>query len=152
MPHNFLYIGLLTAAFPDAKIINVKRNSRAVCWSNFKQFFLSKALGYSFGIDDVVTYYKLYQGLMAFWEKRLPSRIYTLDYEELTISKENEIKKLIQYLDLDWEKECLSPQNNRRGVTTASNLQVREKVYQGSSQKWKNFKPYLNGAFDCLNN
>jgi len=135
MPHNFLYIGLLTAAFPDAKIINVKRNSSAVCWSNFKQFFLSKTLGYSFGLDDVVTYYTLYKEHMAFWEKQLPSRIYNLDYEELTISKETEIKKLILYLNLDWEKECLSPQNNRRGVTTASNLQVREKIYQGSSQK-----------------
>ena len=61
-----------------------------------------------------------------------------------------ETKMLIRHLGLDWEKRCLSPQENTRSVNTASSLQVRKKVYQVSSQKWKKFKPFLNGALDYL--
>lgn len=80
----------------------------------------------------------------------LGKRIYTLDYERLTVNQEDETLKLITYLDLEWDKKCLSPQNNKRRVTTASNVQVREKVYQGSSQQWKHYKPFLKGLLDGL--
>ena len=40
MPQNFLYLGLITAALPEAKIIHVQRDSAAVCWANYKQYFL----------------------------------------------------------------------------------------------------------------
>ena len=58
------------------------------------------------------------------------------------------LSKLIEYLGLDWDENCLSPQNNTRSVGTASNLQVRQKVYKGSSEQWKKYKPFLNGVFD----
>ena len=150
MPQNFRYIGLLTAAFPEAKIVHVKRNPAAVCWANYKQYFKSKGLGYCYDLDDVVRYHKLYKNLMAFWDRSLGKRIYTLDYERLTVNQEDETHKLITYLDLEWDKKCLSPQNNKRRVTTASNVQVREKVYQGSSQQWKHYKPFLKGLLDGL--
>ena len=150
MPLNFRFIGLLATAFPEAKIVNVKRNPAAVCWGNYKQYFKSKSIGYCYGLDDVVAYYALYQNLLKFWEMKLPSRIYNLDYELLTTNQDDETKKLIQNLDLDWESKCLSPQNNRRSVATASNMQVRQKIYQGSSEQWRKYEPFLNGAFDYL--
>ena len=88
---------------------------------------------------------------MKFWEEEFGSQIYNLNYENLTLNQEDETKKLVQFLGLKWEKECLSPQNNKRNVNTASVIQVRQKIYQNSSQKWKNFEPYLKGAFDDLN-
>ena len=33
---------------------------------------------------------------------------------------------------------------------TASNAQVRKKVYQGSSQQWKKYELFLDGAFDVF--
>ena len=150
MPQNFHYIGLLVAAFPEAKIIHVKRNSAAVCWANYKQYFVSKNIGYCYAIDDVISYYKLYENLMEFWINTLNNKIYKLDYELLTVNQESETRQLIDYLGLDWDEKCLSPQNNTRSITTASNLQVRQKVYQGSSEQWKKYQPFLNGAFDGL--
>ena len=64
MPQNFRFIGLLLAAFPEAKIIHVKRNSAAVCWANYKQYFVSKTLGYCYALDDIVSYHKLYKNLI----------------------------------------------------------------------------------------
>ena len=76
--------------------------------------------------------------------------VYNFDYELLTTNQKDETKNLIQYLGLDWQEECLSPQSNNRSVATASNKQIREKIYQGSSQQWKVFKPFLNGVLDHL--
>ncbi|MDB2584653.1 tetratricopeptide repeat protein, partial [Alphaproteobacteria bacterium] len=148
MPHNFRYLGLLVAAFPSCKIIHVKRNPVAVCWANYKQYFVSKNLGYCYSIDDIINYHKLYENLMEFWFKNFSKRIYNLNYELLTTNQENEIRKLISYIGLDWDEKCLFPQDNKRVVATASNLQIREKIYQGSSQQWKKYQKFLNGAFD----
>jgi hypothetical protein len=150
MPQNFRYIGLLAAAFPEAKIIHVKRNPAAVCWANYKQYFESKNIGYCYAIDDVISYHKLYENLMDFLISTLSKRIYNLDYELLTVNQESETRQLIEYLGLDWDENCLSPQNNTRSVATASNLQVRQKVYQDSSEQWKKYQPFLNGALDGL--
>ena len=150
MPNNFRYIGLIVSALPEAKIIHVKRNPAAVCWANYKQYFYSKTLGYCYSLNDVVSYYRLYEDLMEFWEKSLSKNIYTLDYELLTVNQEDETRKLIEYLDLDWDEKCLFPQNNKRSVSTASNTQVRKKVYQGSSRQWEKYKPFLKGQLDYL--
>ena len=85
---------------------------------------------------------------MEFWDQHYGNKIYHLDYDKLTIEQEIETRKLIEYLKLGWEDDCLSPHKNKRSVRTASQQQVREKVYKGSSQAWRKFEPYLNGAFD----
>ena len=148
MPQNFRYIGLIATALPEAKIIHVKRDPAAVCWANYKTFFPSEGLGYCFSIEDTIHYVRLYEDLMEFWGSELSNKIHTLNYEQLTVNQEKETKRLIDYIGLDWHEACLSPQDNKRGVSTASNIQVRQKVYQGSSQKWRKYEPFLNGAFD----
>ena len=150
MPQNFLHLGLILKILPEAKIIHLKRDPAATCWSNFKHYFSAKGLGYSYDLNDTVAYFKLYQDLMDFWDQQYSDQIYNLDYDKLTLEQEPETKKLIEHLGLDWEDNCLSPQENTQSVRTASQQQVREKVYSGSSQAWRKFKPYLKGALDEL--
>ena len=87
---------------------------------------------------------------MEFWQSEYSDRIYNLNYEKLTTDQESETRKLIDLLGLDWEEACLSPHKNQRSVRTASNQQVRQKVYKGSSEAWRKYEPYLGGAFDTL--
>ena len=150
MPLNFRYIGLIFAAFPDAKIVHVYRDSAATCWSNYKHYFPAKGVGYNYDLKDITTYFQLYKDLMQFWQGHYGDRIYKLSYDTLTTNQEDETRKLIQYLGLEWENGCLSPQSNKRNILTASQQQIRQKVYQGSSQQWRKFEPYLNGVFDKL--
>jgi tetratricopeptide (TPR) repeat protein len=150
MPQNFLYVGLIFSAFPDAKVIHVNRDPAATCWSNYKHYFIDKGLGYCYDLDDTVTYFGLYTDLMQFWLGHYGDRIYNINYDNLTMNQDDETRKLIEYLELEWENDCLSPQHNKRSVRTVSQQQVRQKVYQGSSQQWHKFEPYLNGAFDQL--
>ena len=78
MPQNFLFLGLIAAAFPESKIIHVKRDPAAVCWANYKQYFTSKSLSYCYDLNDITKYHSLYLNLMEFWEKKLIDRIYNL--------------------------------------------------------------------------
>ena len=150
MPHNFRYLGIIRAAFPEAKIVHVTRDAGAVCWSNFQQYFSAPELSYSFDIDDVVNYYGLYVDLIKFYKKLLPGVMYEVNYDQMTCEPEEHIRALINNLTLSWEAACLSPHENKRIVATASREQVRREIYTGSSQRWRKFEPYLNGAFDVL--
>jgi len=150
MPLNFRFIGLICAAFPEANIIHVTRNAEATCWSNFKHYFISKDLGYSYTLSDTLKYYDLYKDLMHFWHKSYCDRIYNIDYDKLTENYEVNIRRLLEYLGLNWEDACLAPQNNKRSVRTASQQQVRQKIYTGSSQAWRKYEPFLANVFDKI--
>jgi tetratricopeptide (TPR) repeat protein len=150
MPQNFRFLGLISLALPEAKIIHVRRDPAAVCWANYTQYFSRRSLGYLYSMEDILSYYQLYQDLMDFWEQSLSMQILEADYERLTVNQEQETRRLIERLDLIWDKACLSPENNNRRVATASGLQVRKKIYQGSSELWKRYRPYLNGVLDSF--
>ena len=143
MPMNFRYIGLILSAFPEAKIIHLKRDARATCWSIYKNYFDSDGIGYSYDQNDLAQYYGLYSDLMSFWHERFPDQIYDICYEDLTTNQEDETRKLLEYCDLDWDENCLNFHSNKRAVKTASALQVRKKMYQGSSEAWKKYEAYL---------
>jgi len=147
---NFRFIGFILTSFPEAKIIHMKRDARAVCWSIYKSNFRSKGNGYSYNFDDLAGFYGLYTDLMDFWHQLFPDRIYDMCYEDLTTNQEEETRKLLQYCELDWDKNCLSFHKNKRAVKTASAVQVREKMYQGSSEAWKKYETYLKPLINDL--
>ena len=118
--------------------------------SDSKHYFTSNSHGYSYNLVDTAKYYGLYLDLMQFWGQSYSDRIYNLDYDKLTEDQEKETWRLVEYLDLNWEDACLSPHKNKRSVRTASQQQVREKVYRGSSEAWREYEKYLKGAFDSL--
>ena len=148
MPQNFRFIALLCCAFPEAKVIHVQRDPAATCWSNYRHYFTAHDLGYCFDLKDVVSYFNLYRDLMQFWRLYFSDNIYNINYEKLTTNQDTETINLIKHLELDWENACLFPQDNKNSVKSASQLQVRKKIYQGSSQAWRRYEPFLNGIFD----
>ena len=149
-PHNFRLIALIAKALPEARIVHVRRKPRAVCWSNFRQYFSADALGYSYDLQDVVAYHALYEDLMAVWAQAFPGRIIDVNYDRLTDAPEPETRRLVADLGLPWDDACLAPEANRRAVGTASQQQVRLPIYRGSSTQWKRYAPFLRGAFDPL--
>ena len=150
LPLNFQYIGFILLAFPEAKIVHLKRDARATCWSNFTCSFIDEANGYSNNFDDLVHFYDLYRDLMDFWHERYPNQIYDLCYEDLTNNQEEETKKLLEYCELDWDENCLNFHSNKRAVKTASLLQVRKKMYQGSSEAWKKYEAHIQPLIEGL--
>lgn len=152
MPHNFRWIGVIARAFPEAKIVHIHRDPRAVVWSNFKHFFVSQtqSLRYSFGMDDIVAHHALYRDLMGFWHDRYPGRILDFSYDALTEDQEGQSRRLIDFAGLSWEEGCLDFHKVDRQVRTASMHQVKQKMYRGSSQDWEKVAPYLGDSFGTL--
>ena len=147
---NFLNIGVIRTLFPEAKICHVVRDPIATCWSNYKQYFISNGLGYSYDLDDLVSYYRLYQELMRFWHEEFPGRLIEVNYDELTSNQEKEIKRLIGNLGLEWEEKCLSPHLNAGTIKTASKVQVRKKMYKDSSKEWKKYFTQISKKLEGL--
>jgi len=140
---NYRFIGIILKAFPEAKIIHLKRDARAICWSIYKNNFHQSGIGFGNSMEDLTGYYISYCEMMAFWHERFPGRIYDLNYENLTTNQEEETKNLLEYCALEWDDNCLNFHTNKRTVKTASALQVRKKIYQGSSEAWKKYEAQL---------
>jgi hypothetical protein len=137
-------------AFPNAKIIHLKRDPIATCWSNYKHYFSSSGIGYAYDLKDLIEFYKHYDDLMAFWNAKFPAKIHELNYEKLTEQQEQQTSDLLEYCDLEWEQQCLDFHLNQRLIKTASVDQVRKKLYQGSSEVWKNYQKHLQPLIDAF--
>ncbi len=150
MPVNSCWIGFIVAAIPEARIVNVTRDARATCWSNFKHYFSGKGNGFAYDLQDVSDYYKMHIELMAFWNEKYPGQVYDLNYEALTEHQEDETRKLIEHVGLDWEDQCLEFHKTRRAIQTASVTQVRQELYQGSSDAWRKYEKHLGSMVESL--
>ena len=150
MPANFRWIAFIAKLFPEAKIIHMTRDLRAVAWSTFSRYFPSSGMAYSFDLMDTVDYIKLYQRFMADIRPLAFGRIYDLNYEKLTEDQEGETKRLLDHVGLDWDPAVLNFHKTQRLVRTASRDQVKKPIYKGSSLAWEAYAEHLDGAFDDL--
>jgi len=150
LPLNFLWVGVIRPALPNAKIVWVERDARAACWSVYRRAFATKGNGYADDLIDIAEYYALYKDLMAFWSEAFPGDIYRVEYERLTEHQEEETRKLLNHIGLEWEDACLDFHKTARSVSTASSMQVRKKMYQGSSEAWRKYEPFLQPLIERL--
>lgn len=150
MPLNFRWLGFLLSAFPEAKVLNVRREPMAVCWSIYKHYFAALGNAYAWDLEDIAAYYQLYVQLMDYWQERFPGRIQDVNYEALTREQETETRKLLEACDLDWQTDCLEFHKTKRIVATVSGSQVRKAMYQGSSDAWRVFEDHLEPLQNAL--
>ena len=147
---NFKTIGFILSAFPESKIVHLKRDARATCWSIYKHYFSDEGNRWAYDYQDLARFYKSYVGLMDYWHNLFPGKIYDISYEDLTSNQEKETRNLLRYCDLDWDENCLNFYTNTRAVKTASAVQVRNKMYQGSSDVWRQYSEHLKPLLDAL--
>ncbi len=150
LPGNFKRIGFILSAIPESKIIHLERNPMAVCWSNYRSSFNSTGMAFTLNQEFTAEYYLLYRDLMKFWKDKYSEKIININYENFVENFEEEVKKLFDKLNLNWEKQLYDFHKNERPVETASLMQVRSKIYKNSSDQWKNYKKYLKSMIDIL--
>jgi hypothetical protein len=149
MPHNFLFVGIIRRALPNARIIHCERDPVDNCLSIFKNFFVAEH-GYAYDLQELGEYYLLYQDLMQFWHERYPGVIHRLSYESMVADQENTTRALLEYCDLPWDDACLQFHKTARGVKTASSSQVRRPIYEKSVRLWKQYERELTPLLDTL--
>jgi len=142
MPGNHLHIGLIHLALPNSRIIDVRRHPLDCCFSCFKHYFQS-AHSYSLGLADVGRFYANYVELMAHFDEVLPGRVHRIFYEALVENFETEVRRLLDFVGLPFEEDCLRFHENQRLVLTLSADQVNRPLYSGAGQ-WRNYERWLD--------
>ena len=150
MPLNFRWIGFIMSALPRATVLHMCRDPRAVCWSCYKSDFSNLGNRYIYDLETLARFETLHDELMAHWHALYPGQIHDVDYEALTEDPEGGIRAILRACDLDWEDACLNFHQVKRSVTTASALQVKRKMYTGSSEDWRRYESHLGPLLDGL--
>ncbi len=145
MPVNYLYVPIIAAALPNAKIVHVTRDPMDSCFSSFKQLF-AEAYYHSYDLEEMARHHVRYRGLMARWKSVLGDRLFEINYEKTVEDTEISARKLMEYLDLEWQSECLEFHRQDTSVTTASAAQVRERAHTRSVGLWRRFEDQLEPA------
>lgn len=151
MPSNFLFIGLIALALPQARIIHVRRDPVDTCLSCYTKLFSREQL-FSYDLTELGRFYRDYERLMAHWRTVLPAdRFLEVQYEDLVADVEGQSRRLLSSIGLDWDPACLNFHQTRRTVRTASVNQVRQPVFSSSIGRWKPYAPYLGPLLAVLN-
>ena len=151
MPNNFRHIGLISLILPNAKIIDARRHPMACCFSGFKQLF-AEGQEFTYGLEEVGTYYKDYVNLMDHWDRVLPNKVFRVQYEDLVTNFDSIVEELLEFCGLDFEKSCVEFYKTDRSVRTPSSEQVRQPIYTSGIEQWKGFDKHLAPLKKSLGN
>jgi tetratricopeptide (TPR) repeat protein len=149
LPSNFLNIGFICRALPQAKILHMVRDPVETCFSNLRELF-SDANPYSYDQLELADYYKQYRRLMAHWHRTWPGRILDVDYAELTRDPETVMRRVAAFCGLEYEAGMLDIAARERGVATASAVQVRQGIVARERPKWAPYEEYLQPLIQAL--
>ncbi|NIL97580.1 MAG: hypothetical protein GTO62_10715 [Planctomycetales bacterium] len=142
MPHNYWHLGFIRLLFPAAAIIHCRRDPKDTCLSCYFANFLPSQT-FANDLQSLADYYLQYEKLMRHWKETLKTPMGEVWYEELVREPEAVCRKLLGYLQLEWDERCLRFHQSGRFMNTASYRQVREPIYVRSVGRWKNYQRFL---------
>jgi tetratricopeptide (TPR) repeat protein len=149
MPNNFRHVGLIHLMLPNAKIIDARREPMACCFSNFKQLFAT-GQQFTYSLDDIARYYRLYVRLMDHWDAALPGRVLRVQHEDVIGNLETSVRRILAFCGLEFEPGCVEFHTTERRVHTASSEQVRRPINREGVDQWRNFEPWLGSLREAL--
>lgn len=148
-PFNFINVGLIHLALPNARFIHSSRSPLQTCLSIFSRIFHDVPFSYDLG--ELGRYYRAHDALMAHWQRVLPEGVMIeVRYEELVENFEANVRRLLAHCGLDWDERCLAFHQTARQVSTASAAQVRRPIYKTSVQRWQPQQALLQPLLDGL--
>ena len=142
MPDNIYLLGLIAAMLPQARVIFCHRDGRDASLSVFFQRFAHQ-VAFATNLVDAGRRWHEAERMAAYWRGCLPLPAYHVQYETLVSDFENEARKLIDFLGLEWEPACLEFYKTERAVRTASTWQVRQPLYASSVGRWRHYEKHL---------
>ena len=142
LPFNFQYCGMIRRALPNARMIHIRRDPMDSCYSIYKALFLSP-YPYSYDLEELAAYFVAYYRLMEHWRLAMPGAILDVDYEDIILDHEKEIRRIIDWCGLPWDPACLDYRKTRKAITTLSAPQVRRGIYSSSVGKWRHFEQQM---------
>jgi tetratricopeptide (TPR) repeat protein len=142
MPNNFRHLAFIHLILPNARIIDARRDAMACCFSNFKQLFAS-GQQFTYGMEDIARYYRMYVDLMAHWDSVLPGRVLRIQHETLVDDLDGNVRRILDFCGLEFEPACLDFHKTVRTVHSASSEQVRRPIYRDGVDQWRHYETWL---------
>lgn len=149
LPFNFLYLGFIARAWPDAGMVYLRRHPMDTCFAMYKQVF-TWAYKFSYTLEGLGRYYVAHHRLVEHWKRVLGARLIEVEYEALVSDQEAQTRRLLDRLGLPFEPACLEFEKNEAASATASSVQVREKIHRRSVGRWRHFERQLQPLREIL--
>jgi len=149
MPNNFRHIGLIHLIMPNAKIIDARRYPLDCCFSMFKQLF-AQGQEFTYGLEEAGSYYNSYVKLMNHWDEVLPGKVLRVNNEDVVDDLEGQVTRMLEFIGIPFEEECISFYETDRLVRTPSSEQVRRPVNKDGMERWKPYAKYLKPLLNVL--
>ncbi len=146
---NYTLVGFIARMLPNARILHASRHPMATCWSCFATAFRQDR-GFTNDFGDLGETWQLYRRLMDHWQALLPDQVLEIRYENLLDDLEGSTRRVLDFLELEWEPACLEFYKTRRTVNTASKTQVRQPLYSASRDHWRHYEGHLEALRQAM--
>ena len=143
MPNNFRFVPFVAHALPQSKTIYVVGAPMVVAWSKFNKFSSGAGVGFSYDLNDCLNYHDAHLEYMSDCMDRYPDTIHRVCCKDLVSQSETEIPKIIDRIIFKWFGEYLNSTPSDYIPRTASQWQVQEHIYRGSSNAWQAYEDLL---------
>jgi tetratricopeptide (TPR) repeat protein len=142
LPLNYLYLGAIHRALPEAKLLLVRRSPLDSCFAMYRTLF---AAGYPFSYDlaELGRYYSAYEQLVNHWRAVLGDQMHEIVYEELVHEPSRVGRAIATHCGVQWRESAIDIQTNTSVSLTASASQVRRPIYGSSSGRWRHYRRHL---------
>jgi len=149
LPANWRFVALIHRILPGARIIDVRRDPLACCFSAYTTYF-NRHTDFPNTLEDLGQYYRLYIRMLETIRKLAPDRLQVIDHAQLVSNSEREIRALLGFLGLPFSASCLKPEENSRAIYTPSAQQVRVPIHR-DKDRYRDFLPWLKPLIAALN-
>jgi hypothetical protein len=149
LPLNYLYLGAISQALPNAKLLWMRRSPEDSCFAMYRTLF-GHGYPFSYDFDDLARYYCAYDRLMSHWQAALGKRLLPVSYEELVTNPDTVGRSLANHCGLQWDASAVQVERNAAASFTASASQVRRPIYTSSVDRWRHYASHLEPLISRL--
>ncbi len=142
MPLNYLYLGAIRRALPNARLLLVRRTPLDSCFAMYRTLF-REAYPFSYDFEDLARYCAAYQRLIDHWLGSFGDSVYEVVYEELVRAPAEVGAAIAGHCGLPWNARAIDIEKNAAVSLTASAAQVRRPIYGSSSGRWRRYQRHL---------
>lgn len=142
LPQNFLNVGFIAKALPQARFLHLVRDPMDTCFSNLRQLFSGAAL-YSYDQAELGRFYILYRRMMAHWRDALPGRVLDISYDALIEDPQDMARRVALHCGLDFEASMVDISRSTGTVATPSATTARQGFRKDRGQVWRRYERHL---------
>jgi tetratricopeptide (TPR) repeat protein len=149
MPLNETHLGMISLLFPKSPIIHVLRHPLDVVLSVYSNH-LTHGFYCAAQLETIAQHYMLIADLIAHYRQHLKMRFLSVRYEDVVVAQEKNVRKILDFVGVDFDAKCLSFEENTRYARTASYAQVTERLYDRSRYRYRPYLKHLEPVIERL--